>query len=80
MITEKKVLKAVGEYRMINLVAARNQRKEQYQLLINKHGLHMVAIASGLNKTTLRQYLCATNPSIGYEPLAQAIAVFNKLG
>ena len=78
MITERKIKTEVARYKAKELAEGRNARKVQYCKLVEKFGIVNVSYASGLNTTTLIQYLRAESPNIGYEPLAQALAVLGK--
>lgn len=78
MITESKIKKEVVKYNAKELVEGRNTRKVQYRKLVDKFGIVNVSHASGLNTTTLTQYLRAKSPNIGYEPLMQALVVLSK--
>lgn len=78
MITEKKILREVERYKSTDRIIAMKKRQHSFRELVDVHGFNKVALASGLTVTTLRQYLRTQSPNIGYEPLAQAQAVFGK--
>ena len=78
MITANKILMEVNKYKAKDWCELRRTRKVEYKKLVEKFGIVNVSIASGLNTTTIKQYLCAELPNIGYEPLAQAKVVLGK--
>lgn len=78
MITEKKIIREVERYRSTERIVEMQERQKRFRLLADEHGIPLVALASGLTVTTLKQYLRTSHPNIGYEPLAQATSVFNK--
>jgi len=78
IITEKKILREVQRYRSTERIINMQQRQKDLRALVDEHGINLVALASGLSVATLRQYLRASSPNIGYEPLAQAKVVFGK--
>lgn len=73
------------EKRILQLLSQRDRSKimleRQIALkeLCSTYGIYYVAIASGWNESTIRQYLSAKHPSIGLEQLLQAEEIFKQL-
>lgn len=78
-MTLERIKRRVTEYTLHKRAELNIQRKEQLQALVREFDEEQVALASGLSLATLRQYLRATNPSIGHEPVAQAVWVLTQV-
>lgn len=76
MITIHKIKKAVANIDRGEVMA---DRKERLCVIVNQYGVECVAAATGLNVTTINQYLRSNFSSIGLEPLTQAEKIFAKL-
>jgi len=74
VIDYKGILKALS---MIDRVKVNKDRQERFWALAEVHGMEHVALASGLNISTVKTYLGSRKniPTIGLEPLLQAESI-----
>lgn len=74
MITYKGILKAL---KSIDRLAVNKDRQDRFWALAEIHGMEHVALASGLNLSTVKTYLGSRKniPTIGLEPLMQAESI-----
>jgi hypothetical protein len=79
MITKKNIKTETARYKSFQRNMVMFERQCQYKKLISKFGMDNVAAASGLNKTTLAQYLGTASPSIGYDALTMAQVILGRL-
>lgn len=60
-------------------VSIMQERKKRLAELVEVYGIELVALATELNESTIKQYLKAKHPNIGLEALTQAEEILQQL-
>lgn len=80
MTSEKKLQKIkilVSEFTFTDIY---KERQDRLKLLIDKHGIECVCLASGITENSLRQYTRSNTPvSIGENAVYQAEQILNRV-
>lgn len=75
--TQDTIRKIIDERDMLAIF---EERRRELAQMVDQHGIDIVAAATGLNASTISQYLRDKYSKIGSAPLEQAQYVFEQLG
>lgn len=78
-ITDKKIEKAINQYKMVDRYKLRIERKNNFSELVDEYGIELVAKCAGLKLRTLYQYLNSNTSVIGHDCLEQAQVVLQNV-
>lgn len=74
--TQDTIRKIINERDMLAIF---EERRKELAQMVDQHGVEIVAAATGLNGSTISQYLRDKYSKIGSAPLEQARYVFEQL-